>query len=175
MQETLGTRLKQARVHSGLSQNDASTIMHISRQSFSKWENDRGYPDIDNLVYLSSLYEVSIDSLLKDNDAMKEKIGANEAEIADKRKKLKRVNKELFQNRDEGLFLMILTLVSAIVPPIGIFVPFYVMWRNSRYNSLYKTIYLASAIVVLVSLVGTGVYVFDNWLSPTETHVYRVN
>ncbi|WP_054656387.1 helix-turn-helix domain-containing protein [Secundilactobacillus silagei] len=71
MQETLGARLRGARINSGLSQNDAATIMHISRQSFSKWENDRGYPDIDNLVYLSQLYKVSIDSLLKDNDDMR--------------------------------------------------------------------------------------------------------
>ncbi|MTV81394.1 helix-turn-helix domain-containing protein [Secundilactobacillus folii] len=175
MQESLGTRLRSARINSGLSQNDAATIMHISRQSFSKWENDRGYPDIDNLVYLSQLYEVSIDNLLKDNDEMKEKISVNEAAIKDKRGKLKKVNKTLFQNSDEGLFLIILALVSAIIPPIGIVMPLYVMWRNSKYNSLYKTIYLISIVIIMVSILGTSIYVSDNWLSPTETHVYRTN
>ena len=92
MQETLGL-VYGARINSGLSQNDAATIMHISRQSFSKWENDRGYPDIDNLVYLSQLYKVSIDSLLKDNDDMRAKIGANNAEISEKQRQLKKLIK----------------------------------------------------------------------------------
>jgi len=174
MKETLGLRLKNARVNSGLSQNDAATIMHVSRQSFSKWENNRGYPDIDNLVYLSQLYDVSIDDLLADNDDLKSKIGANDSLIDDKRTQLKKINTELFQNRDEGLFLMILALVSAIVPPIGIFVPIYVMWRNSKYNSLYKTIYLVSIVVIIISLWGTGITISDNFF-PTETHVYRIN
>lgn len=174
MNETLGVRLRNARINSGLSQNDAATIMHVTRQSFSKWENDRGYPDIDNLVYLSQLYEVSIDDLLADNADLKSKIGANDSLLNEKMNKLKRVNKELFQNRDEGLFLMILSLVSAIVPPIGIFVPIYVMWRNSKYNSLYKIIYLVSMVVIIISIWGTGIIVSDNFL-PTETHVYRID
>ncbi|MFC6254714.1 helix-turn-helix domain-containing protein [Secundilactobacillus hailunensis] len=123
MQETLGARLRGARISSGLSQNDAATIMHISRQSFSKWENDRGYPDIDNLVYLSQLYKVSIDSLLKDNDDMRAKISANNAEISEKQRQLRKVNRDLFQNRDEGLILVMLALISAIVPPVGILLP----------------------------------------------------
>lgn len=175
MQETLGTRLRHARIKSGLSQNDAATIMHVSRQSFSKWENNRGYPEIDNLVYLSQLYEVSIDNLLKDNDELRAKIGANEAEITEKRKQLHSVSKEFYQNHDEGLFLLVLALVSAIVPPVGIILPFYVIWRNNKYNSLYKTIYAVAAVVILISLIGTSVYVSDNWLNPTETHVFRVN
>ncbi|GAX01668.1 helix-turn-helix domain-containing protein [Secundilactobacillus silagei] len=174
MQETLGARLRGARINSGLSQNDAATIMHISRQSFSKWENDRGYPDIDNLVYLSQLYKVSIDSLLKDNDDMRAKIGANNAEISEKQRQLKKVNQDLFQNRDEGLILVMLALISAIVPPVGILLPVYVMWRNSRYNSLYKTIYLVCAVVILISLWGTWIIVSDNFFQP-QTHVYRVN
>lgn len=174
MQETLGARLREARKSSGLSQNDAATIMHISRQSFSKWENDRGYPDIDNLVYLSQLYDVSVDSLLKDNDEMKAKIGANNIEIHEKPKQLKKVNRNLFQNRDEGLILVMLALISAIVPPVGILLPVYVMWRNSRYNSLYKTIYLVCAVVILISLWGTWIIVSDNFFQP-QTHVYRVN
>ena len=174
MQETLGARFRGARINSGLSQNDAATIMHISRQSFSKWENDRGYPDIDNLVYLSQLYKVSIDSLLKDNDDMRAKIGANNAEISEKQRQLKKVNQDLFQNRDEGLILVMLALISAIVPPVGILLPVYVMWRNSRYNSLYKPIYLVCAVVILISLWGTWIIVSDNFFQP-QTHVYRVN
>ncbi|WP_272944481.1 helix-turn-helix domain-containing protein [Carnobacterium jeotgali] len=32
----------------------------------SKWENDISYPELDNLVKLSTYYQVSIDHLLKE-------------------------------------------------------------------------------------------------------------
>ncbi len=62
----LGKKLKSSRVKKGYSQNDVAEELHISRQSISKWENDISYPDLDNLVKLSTYYEVSTDHLLKD-------------------------------------------------------------------------------------------------------------
>ena len=65
MTSTLGARLKIARKQAQLSQIEAAKLMNVSRQSFSKWENDYNYPDLDNLVNLSELYQVSLDDLLK--------------------------------------------------------------------------------------------------------------
>lgn len=62
----LGGKLKNSRVKKGFSQTDVAEELHISRQSISKWENDISYPDLDNLVKLSTYYEVSTDHLLKD-------------------------------------------------------------------------------------------------------------
>ncbi|MEK1833600.1 helix-turn-helix transcriptional regulator [Priestia megaterium] len=47
--------------------------MNVSRQAVYKWENNKGYPDIDNLVKLSELYEVSVDELLKDSSSIHQK------------------------------------------------------------------------------------------------------
>ncbi|AEB28849.1 hypothetical protein CAR_c00980 [Carnobacterium sp. 17-4] len=63
----LGEKLKSSRVKKGFSQNDVAEELHISRQSISKWENDISYPDLDNLVKLSTYYQVSTDHLLKEN------------------------------------------------------------------------------------------------------------
>ena len=62
----LGGKLKSSRVKKGFSQNDVAEELHISRQSISKWENDISYPDLDNLVKLSTYYQVSTDYLLKE-------------------------------------------------------------------------------------------------------------
>ncbi|WP_272845940.1 helix-turn-helix transcriptional regulator [Liquorilactobacillus mali] len=44
----MATKLKVARQSNGFSQNEIATILHISRQSISKWKNGRGYLiDID--------------------------------------------------------------------------------------------------------------------------------
>ena len=60
---TLGKRLKQIRVNKGFSQADVASFLNISRQSISRWETDKSYPDIDNLVELSKYYEISTDEL----------------------------------------------------------------------------------------------------------------
>jgi len=70
---TLAEQLKANREKMGLSQTDVANKLNITRQSISKWENGKGYPDLDNLVLLSEVYEVSIDELLKENDALKKK------------------------------------------------------------------------------------------------------
>lgn len=70
----LGERLKASRVNKGYSQGDVADHLHISRQSISKWENGNSYPDLDNLVKLSTYYEVSIDELLKENQELKKRL-----------------------------------------------------------------------------------------------------
>lgn len=171
----LAAQLKMARIKQGYSQNEVASLLHLTRQAISKWETGRGYPDLDNLIYLSDIYELSIDELLKENEELKEKIKANKFEIAEKKKHLKRVKRSLYGNRDEGIFLITLALVSGIIPPVGIVLPLYVMWRNTKFNALYKTIYIVSICTILVSVVGTSVYISDNWLKPTETTVYKIN
>lgn len=59
-------KIKKQSNQKGYSQNDVAEELHISRQSISKWENDISYPDLDNLVKLSTCYQVSTDHLLKE-------------------------------------------------------------------------------------------------------------
>ncbi|WP_134025995.1 MULTISPECIES: helix-turn-helix domain-containing protein [unclassified Lysinibacillus] len=60
----IGDRLKEYRLKKNLTQIEVAKKLNISRQSVSKWENNRTYPDIDNLKILAKIYEVSIDELL---------------------------------------------------------------------------------------------------------------
>lgn len=170
----MATKLKNARQSNGFSQNEIATILHISRQSISKWENDRGYPDLDNLIALSDLYKISIDELLKENEQLKDKIEENNTKINEKRKTLKSVNNRLYQNKDEGILLFIATVISALIPFLGIVVPFYILWRNNKYNSFYKTIIIASVLVILVSSYNIYAFTVENWLIPSQTTVVKV-
>lgn len=157
-----------------MSQNEVATILHVTRQSISKWENGRGYPDLDNLVRLSDIYQLSIDELIRENTELAAKIQANNAEIKEKQVQLKKVNTEIHQNTDEGLILILLVLASALIPPIGMVLPLYAIWRNTKYNSLHKTIIVISIVVMIVSLMGTYVIIDDNWITPSKTVVYQV-
>lgn len=55
--------LKQARINKGLSQNQVAEKLHVTRQTVSRWENGRGYPDMDNLADLADLYNVPYEIL----------------------------------------------------------------------------------------------------------------
>ncbi|MCP9613947.1 helix-turn-helix transcriptional regulator [Levilactobacillus brevis] len=149
-------------------------MLHVTRQSISKWENGRGYPDLDNLVRLSDIYQLSIDELIRENTELASKIQVNNAEIKKKQVQLKKVNTEIHQNTDEGLILILLVLASALIPPIGMVLPLYAIWRNTKYNSLHKTIIVISIVVMIVSLMGTYVIIDDNWITPSKTVVYQV-
>lgn len=56
--------LKSIREAKKMSQEEVAKALHISRQSISKWENDRSNPDLENIVALSKIYEVSVDELI---------------------------------------------------------------------------------------------------------------
>ena len=66
---TFGEKLKKARIDAGLSQEQLAEQISVSRSAVAKWETDKGLPDIENLKGISRLLNVSIDSLLSDDEA----------------------------------------------------------------------------------------------------------
>ena len=65
---TLGEKLKAARKSATLTQEQLAEKLLVSRQAITKWESDKGMPDIENLRRLSKLLNVSIDYLLDDGE-----------------------------------------------------------------------------------------------------------
>lgn len=57
-------QLKTIRLAKNLSQDALAEQLFISRQSISKWENGDATPDLENLVKLAAVLEVSLDKLL---------------------------------------------------------------------------------------------------------------
>ena len=58
-------KIQSLRKEKGLSQEELAEKLGISRQAIAKWEAGLSYPDVDNLITLSGLFHISIDSLLK--------------------------------------------------------------------------------------------------------------
>ena len=67
---TFGEKLRAARKSAGLTQEQLSVRLLVSRQAITKWESDKGLPDIENLKQLSALLGVSIDYLLDSGEEM---------------------------------------------------------------------------------------------------------
>ncbi len=67
---TLGGKLKSARKSVGLTQEQLAEKLLVSRQAITKWEADKGMPDIENLKQLSKLLDISIDYLLDSGESI---------------------------------------------------------------------------------------------------------
>lgn len=57
----VGKKIKLLRLQNGLSQEGLANKINVSRQAITKWETNRGTPDIENLRCLSKLFNVSLD------------------------------------------------------------------------------------------------------------------
>ena len=62
----LGERIYKLRTAKNLSQGDLADAMEVSRQSISKWETNGSVPELDKLVKLSEIFDVSLDELILD-------------------------------------------------------------------------------------------------------------
>lgn len=71
----IGKKLKNARVQSGMTQENVAEKINVSRQTISNWENEKSYPDIISVIELSNLYSISLDVLLKGDEKMIEYLG----------------------------------------------------------------------------------------------------
>nr|WP_308627655.1 helix-turn-helix transcriptional regulator [uncultured Eisenbergiella sp.] len=70
---TLGEKLQYLRKEKGISQEQLAEQMTISRQAISKWELDTSIPDVENIIQISKLFDVTTDWLLMGDSAFPEK------------------------------------------------------------------------------------------------------
>ena len=75
----LSTQVKKYRTKLKLSQEELAEKVYVTRQTVSNWENGKSYPDIHSLLLLSSLFNVSLDQLIKgDIETMKKIVDEQE-------------------------------------------------------------------------------------------------
>ena len=75
----IGSQIRKYRNAQELSQEELAEKIYVTRQTISNWENEKSYPDIHSLLLLSSVFEISLDQLIKgDIEIMKREINREE-------------------------------------------------------------------------------------------------
>ena len=69
-------KLIKLRKERSLSQEELGYELNVTRQTVSKWELGQTTPDLDKLLELSKLFNISVDELINDNDSVSEKKGS---------------------------------------------------------------------------------------------------
>lgn len=113
----LNKQIKKYRTNMNLSQEEFAEKIYVTRQTVSNWENEKSYPDIHSILLMSSLFDVSLDQLIKgDLDIMKEEI------------KLKSNTNDIKKfNRNGAIFTALLIVLIVSAAPLVYFFDFYGM------------------------------------------------
>lgn len=124
----IGKQIKKYRTEMELSQEELSEKIFVSRQTISNWENNKNYPDVKSLLLLSSLFNVSLDILVKgDLEEMKEQI-----------------NKEDIDGfkHDSNIFSILLLCTIVLPVPLGRFMGYVGIgiWGLIAIGSIYYAI-----------------------------------
>ena len=61
---TIGEQIQNIRISRGLTQERLAELLEVSRQSVSKWELSQAVPELDKVIRMSELFDVSTDELL---------------------------------------------------------------------------------------------------------------
>ena len=82
---TIADRIQSLRKSKGMSQEELADAAGVSRQAVSKWESEQSIPDLDKVVILSEIFEVTTDYLLKGIEPVAEKDHKTMADVVDQK------------------------------------------------------------------------------------------
>ena len=107
----LNKQIKKYRRMMNLSQEELAERVYVTRQTISNWETGKSYPDIHSLLLLSTLFNISLDQLIKgDLEIMKEEISKKEIQEF---------------NFYGGIFSILLIGTTVTVAPLAYFLGIY--------------------------------------------------
>ena len=156
LKNQLGANISAYRKRAGLTQLGLAEKLNYSDKAVSKWERGESMPDVLTLVQLADLFDITVNDLLVDPDALPEQTGVVERVVD------KAVQKTLKRKADKKIILMlcsvlvwfvallVFVVLSALDIPYGWLAFIYAIpangivalslnsaWRDFRKNKLF--------------------------------------
>lgn len=122
LKRQIGTNIALQRKNAGLTQVGLAEKLNYSDKAVSKWERGDSMPDILTLVQLSELFDVSVDDLLSDPNALPGNPGSLEkamSQVSEKALKRK-ANKNVILALSSTLVWFIALLFFVVISSFGI-------------------------------------------------------
>lgn len=152
-------QIKQLRKENHLTQEEMAQKLSVTRQAISNWENDRNLPDLEMLIMIREVFNISLDQLILAEDKMT-KVENNMA---------KKLIKDTDENR-KAKYNMVTALVGGFLMILG-FVCFFIKANSVEYidknGILHENFYLIPAgylflLVGLIVIISEGIIYFRN-------------
>ena len=150
-------KLISLRKKEGWSQEDLANKMNVARQSVSKWEGGQSIPDLEKIVFLSNLFGVTTDYLLKDEIDSVESYEINNKESLKKPLTIDEVNNFLIIKNKTSKTIGFAALLC-ILSPIVLFI--LIALNESMPNFLSEDIAAGIGFIVLLFFVIIAAIIF---------------
>lgn len=98
------------RKNKNLSQEDLGNELGVARQTISKWELGETTPEMDKLIKMSEIFEITLDDLIKDTEPNIDKNNANNTNTQKLAGLVIKILKGI------GIFIIIVFAITIIVP-----------------------------------------------------------
>lgn len=109
----LGKKIQQLRKLSGMTQEQVAEKCNVSRQTISKWEAETSVPDLESVIVISKLFQVSLDDLLIQEET-DEKINWNEQITLEDLIKINLYNRKMMLILFGGLILVMIAILNFV-------------------------------------------------------------
>ena len=155
--KTLNQRLRFYRENKNLSQGQLAEYLGISRQSISNWETGKSYPDIDNVILLCKLYNITVDEMLGGISTET----PSHASTKDFSTIPIPTPPEIFSTTSglspilEMLCLSVVLALFSQFPILGIISPIFIFVWLKKNNRKYKIVYLVCIICLIIGIFNT--------------------
>lgn len=107
----LSEKLIMLRKEKGWSQEDFAEKLDVSRQAVSRWENETALPDAQNILRISTLFNVTADYLL--NEEYEDRADSHKAETEVTQKQTKK--KKTFKYTAAAIFIIVLVAYATVL------------------------------------------------------------
>lgn len=155
----LGEKIANLRKQNGWSQEELAEMMHVSRQSVSKWEGSQSIPDIDRILQLSALFSVTTDYLLKDEDEITEYTKDDSQTRQCRLVSLQEANEYLALRRDASPKIALAVFLCIISPicmlALGVLSEHYPTLINENTAG-----FLGIAVLLLLVSIGVAIFIY---------------
>ena len=132
----IGNQILNIRKEKQLTQEQFGSLFHVTRQTVSNWENQKSYPDLQMLIDISNQFEISLDTLIKEDSKMVKTI--DKERVLGKIKKEKAVI-EFFTGAGTGIIVSCLlspdSIRRTVVIIIGLVMIGIGWYKKTRYDN----------------------------------------
>lgn len=165
---SLSKKIYELRKTHSLSQEQLAEKVNVSRQSISKWESGETVPEIERIIELSKVFNVSTDYLLLSSEV---------EELANRTFQLEKQQEGLrmeVQKQHERILssLYVYAIAFAVFAFLHLpYVSFYLEIEDLRFSWLSVILLIATAIVLQINLKITKKYLYnttDNTVSKND-------
>lgn len=170
----LGEKIATLRKQKGWSQEELAHQLEVSRQAVSKWESASAIPDLDRILKMSEIFEVSTDYLLKEEMQVDAAASSALAESEENEELVRRVSFEeaddFLRKRKQSALPTALAVAACILSPeLLLFLAAYSELPQAR---LTENAAGGIGLVTLLLMVGAAVVYFVLGGSRMERYEY---